>query len=463
MVYRPVPMMRFLLYALVLLSASPVTAQHALPDVLSFDFPAIHIGVAEYEEGPTGTTVFYFPEAVKGAIDVRGGAPGTVNASVLQNSYEEPLIDAVVFSGGSWYGLAAATGVANAIKERKLAEGDRDYIAGVVGAIIYDVGSRRFTRVTPDHRLGALAFHTAEPGRFPLGARGAGRFTMQGWYYGPFYLGGGDANAPAAVHSGQGGAFRQIGPTKIAVFTVVNALGAIVDREGRVVRCSRHDSSAACPPISDLIDQSLEKTVGRVAPPGGPTPNTTITLVVTNQRLDFALLRRLAVQVHTSMGRAIQPFATQHDGDVLVAVTTDEVDNPDLAAIDLGTVASELAWDAVLSSVPALPPARELASGNADPEALGQYAGTYAFPHDCHLTVSLQGDTLRASYEGAGTIYFEEGKIYTLHQAEGGSFVVGNAARDVIQFDTRGGAVTGLTLNPGPWAQSAHRIGLEQE
>lgn len=68
------------------------------------------------DEGPTGTTVFYFPDGVKGAVDIRGGAPGTVNATVLMDSYESKLLQAVVFSGGSWYGLSAATGVANGIR-----------------------------------------------------------------------------------------------------------------------------------------------------------------------------------------------------------------------------------------------------------------------------------------------------------------------------------------------------------
>lgn len=58
----------------------------------------------------------------------------------------------------------------------------------------------------------------------------------------------------------------------------------------------------------------------------GPTANTTLTLVVTYQKMPFWALQRLAAQVHGSMNRAIQPFATEDDGDVLYAVTTDEVE-----------------------------------------------------------------------------------------------------------------------------------------
>jgi L-aminopeptidase/D-esterase-like protein len=74
--------------------------------------------------------------------------------------------------------------------------------------------------------------------------------------------------------------------------------------------------------------------------------------VVTNHRLDPRSLRQLAVQVHASLARSIQPFHALVDGDVLCAVTTNEVENEDLTATSLGVVVSELAWDAVLASVP---------------------------------------------------------------------------------------------------------------
>ena len=70
---------------------------------LTFDFPGVKVGVAEYEEGPTGTTVLYFPTPVVAAVDVRGGAPGTVNTDVLRLAYDDPVVNAIVLSGGSAY------------------------------------------------------------------------------------------------------------------------------------------------------------------------------------------------------------------------------------------------------------------------------------------------------------------------------------------------------------------------
>ena len=429
-------------------SSEPVPKVDKDGPSLRFDFPGMSVGIAEYEEGPTGTTVFYFPNGVKGAVDVRGGAPGTVNATALMNSYESKMMQAVVFSGGSWYGLSAATGVANGIKELKQQEGNVDFIAGVVAAIIYDVGGRRYSRVTPDDRLGKAALRAAEPGWFPLGARGAGRFAMQGVYY----LRGQGADKYADwPHSGQGGAFRTIGPTKIGVFTVVNALGTIVDRSGRVVRCKRNTSQAACPLISEKLG-SFPPIGGRSeSKTSGPTSNTTLTLVVTNQKLPYWALHRLAIQVHGSMNRGIQPFATEQDGDVLYAVTTDEIENPALSPLDLGVIASELAWDAILSSVPSVPDAPVFSKMKPTADELKKYVGTYEFFGGNKLTIGVEQANLTATFKGNGRIYFDNDRKYQLSPAQNGLFVIDSAARDVLRFEGSDGVITGLTMNPGPW------------
>ncbi len=82
------------------------------------------------------------------------------------------------------------------------------------------------------------------------------------------------------------------------------------------------------------------------------TESTTLTLVATNRVLDQIQLDRLAIETHSSMARAVQPLHTSRDGDMLFAVTTADchADEPSLA--DLSVYASELAWDAVLSSIP---------------------------------------------------------------------------------------------------------------
>lgn len=452
--------------------------------VLEFDFPEVHVGVAEYAEGPTGTTVFHFPGRVKAAVDQRGGAPGTIQTDILRHGYDVKLVDAIAFSGGSAYGLAAAAGVAAEIKSRRQDPTAWDSIAVVPGAIIFDLFGRRFNGITPDEALGRAALGAARPGVFPTGARGAGRFAMQGSYFGP------------RSYSGQGAAFRQVGPTKIAVFTVVNARGTIVDRRGRVVRCGNDPARTDCGTIGEAFERAFEAMERADGPAGGgaasryagrdparyaarvqgagadrgqgggadrgsergPTRNTTLTLVVTNQRLPDWALRRMATHVHSSMGRAIQPFHTENDGDVLFAATTDQVTNPDLSPEAVYTLAADVAWDAVLASVPPLEPwPRETVE--LDPGGLDVLAGRYDLGTGAVLTIRREGSGLVAEATGAKDVYgFALGEPEPLVPTSEVDFLSRNARGDRLRFEVEGGRAAGLILNPGHWGLPARRL-----
>jgi L-aminopeptidase/D-esterase-like protein len=292
---------------------------------LTFDFAGLEIGVAEYDQGPTGCTVFLFPQGAATSIDVRGGSPGLIG------NYE--WNHAICLAGGSLYGLEATVGVTAELFARRDYSTHWDNFALASGAIIYDYG-RRETSIYPDKALGRAAVRAARPGVFPLGARGAGRSAgCGGWF---------DKREPC----GQGGAFRQVGSTKVAVFCVVNALGVIVDRQGQVVRGNRDPATGQREQYRDELDRRIAGQISATPPHG----NTTLTVVVTNQKLGSVPLRQLARQVHSSMAHAIQPFHTSFDGDVLYAVTTNEVESAQLDDMLLGMLASDLAWEAVLSS-----------------------------------------------------------------------------------------------------------------
>jgi 6-aminohexanoate-oligomer endohydrolase len=326
------------------LSLTPIT-EFGGPQ-LEFDFPALLIGVAEYDEGPTGCTVFHFPRTAQAAVDVRGGAHGTLLTD------ERDRVSAICLAGGSLMGLETATGVtAELFAQRGYATGWTD-IPLVSAGIIFDYNLRRQSSVYPDKELGRAALRSAREGWFPLGARGAGRSATvgKGLQWTTQYKG---------EAGGQGAAFASIGPTRIAVFTVVNAIGAVVDREGKVVRGNYDAETGRRVHYAEGLRERI--TAGEHAQPEPPLPeggSTTLTVVVTNQRLTAEkgqpwAVKQLARSVHSSMWRALQPFHTIYDGDVLWAVTTGEVDNPLLDDIAIAGIASELAWDAVLSSVPA--------------------------------------------------------------------------------------------------------------
>ncbi|MDY6946408.1 MAG: P1 family peptidase [Pseudomonadota bacterium] len=412
---------------------------------LEFDWPLLQIGTGEYAEGPTGVTVFRFGRRVLGAVDVRGGGPGTVNTDYLRLGYALPEVDTVVFSGGSWYGLESTTAAATALKDDGERSGHWDNISLAVGAIIYDFGDRRLNEIYPDKRLAQAALRAAQPGVFPLGAQGAGRSARTGQFFG--------CNA----HSGQGGAYRQVGPVKIAAFTVVNAFGVVTDRAGKVVACN---PGAGWPqPLrpADLLGGMPDSRKPGWQPPKEAGRNTTISLVVVNQALEPALLQRIAVQVHTSMARGLQPFATEYDGDVLYAISTAEVDEKTpgaLASVDLGVIASEVMWDAILASVPeqprALQPNKRFKVAAAD---LAKYQGEYQFSEWVSVRVSEQGGRLVAQATGARDAFaIKKQEPVELQPVAQGEFVVPGRYPLNVRF-----ADHKLILNPGHWQQSASK------
>ncbi|MCW8126944.1 P1 family peptidase [Microbulbifer halophilus] len=422
---------------------------------LEFDWPILHVGTGEYPAGPTGVTVFHFQRKVLAAVDVSGGAPGTVNAEFLKLGYDLPELDSVVFSGGSWYGLETATAVATALKDDGIRDGyafgENPNIALSVGSIVYDFGSRRLNEIYPDKRLAQAAFRAAEPGWFPQGAAGAGRMTLSGVFFG--------CNA----HSGQGGAFRQLGDLKVAVFTVVNSLGVITDREGNTVACYPGENWPEDLRTADLMQDfpssRAEGWAGVSADDRNKNHNTTVSLVVVNQKLPHAQLERLAKQVHASMSRGIQPFATQFDGDVLYAVSTGELEataDDAMSSADLGAVASEVMWDAILSSVPeqpqVVPAAEDVAVSAKD---LRRYSGDYRFSRFVTLRVERRGDRLFARSIGERDTYsIGRDKAVELQPVSPTRFTVPGRFPLVLDFSRE----DQLLANPGKWQQLGSKI-----
>jgi L-aminopeptidase/D-esterase-like protein len=296
---------------------------------LTFDLPGLEIGVAEYPEGPTGCTVFSLPAGAALAVDVRGGSPSVVG--------DLGWTHAICLTGGSIYGLEAVAGVGAELLAQRGYDPSWDKIALTAGAVIYDYGARANT-IHPDTALGRAAVRMARPGHFPLGPRGAGCSATAGK----------GLSLQRGEAAGQGGAFRQIGETRIAVFTVVNAIGVIVDRQGTVVRGGLDRRTGV---RQSLVEEAEQVLAGQEEIPAPRRAgNTTLTVVVTDRRLGHRELQQLGRQVHSSMARAIQPFHTLYDGDVLFAATTAEVNDDRVNEGVLGVIASELAWDAVLAS-----------------------------------------------------------------------------------------------------------------
>jgi hypothetical protein len=235
------------------------------------------------------------------------------------------------------------------------------------------------------------------------------------------------------------------------VFTVVNAVGTVVNRDGQVVRC-QGSNSEECGAVKELLARRLESLEAKAeGQSSGLTRNTTITLVVTNQKLSYWALKRLAMQVHTSMARAIQPFHTQTDGDTLFAASTNAIGNEKLSERDLAVLASETAWDAVLNSVPELDSASERPYVEIDPAAASRVTGQYRFGAGAELAVEASERRVFVTGTGTRTIYgFEPGQRVEIFPVSEFEFRRKSPNSPRLKFDLDpSGAV--LIINPGHW------------
>lgn len=410
---------------------------------LQLNWPMLRIGTAEYAEGPTGVTVFAFEKPVLATVDVRG-EPATANTDWLRLGRDRATVSAIVFAGGSFYGLEATTAVATAMKDDQARSGALGDVAHVAGAIIYDLGDRRLNEIYPDKRLAQAAYRAAKSGAFRVGSAGAGRMAKTGMIFG--------LNA----HSGQGGAYYEQGDLKVAAFTVNNALGAVTDRNGQIASGYFDPSWPKAMQTATLLQSVRDKWV---TGPGTtkPSANTTISLVVVNQKLNFGDLQRLAIQVHTSMSRGLQPYATEYDGDVLFAVSTGEVDLPADPKVRqanitlLPIIASELMWDAILSSVPKQPPLpKAIATSSPLP---AKYAGKYRFSRFVTVDISTKDGKLFAQATGERDAYAigRDKPVELAPVSESlDRFTLKETARYPLILDFSTGT---LVINPGLWAQ----------
>jgi L-aminopeptidase/D-esterase-like protein len=273
------------------------------------------------EEAKTGCTVILAPHGAVGSYDIRGSSPSTRELAHLHPDTKLAEVNAVVLSGGSAYGLAASDGVMEWLEER-----NHGYItpAGVVpivaSAVIFDLGTGRGD-VRPDRAAGlracAAASETAPGGRVGVGA-GA---TVGKW-------GGFDAAAPGGLGFG---AASEDG-LEVRALAVANAVGDVVDGEGRVIAGTSN-------PFASM----------RRPPPIAPS-GTVLACVTTSSRVGKRGCRWLAARGADGITVAIRPAHTRYDGDVVFALAAPPSGAPEIESNDLD-VLGHLATTAVAGAV----------------------------------------------------------------------------------------------------------------
>ena len=268
----------------------------------------------------TGTTVVLPPAGTVGGVDVRGGGPGTRETDLLAPVNMVDRVDAVVLTGGSAYGLAAADGAMTWLEERQrgFAVGEEpDRVVPIVpAAVLFDLGAGGRFRNRPDASFGYRAAGRARSRPVEQGTVGAGT----GAHLGPV-LKGGIGSASVVLDNG----------ITVGALVAMNSSGLTFDPTTGELWSARD----GLPGEFDHVHPPAPAEVAafRALQPVGPAAdaplNTTLVVVATDARLDKPECTRLAGSAHDGMARAIRPIHLYHDGDVAFALATGAVELPD--------------------------------------------------------------------------------------------------------------------------------------
>ncbi|MFI7289746.1 P1 family peptidase [Streptomyces anulatus] len=292
------------------------------------DVAGIRVGHAEVAGAGalSGTTVVLAPEGgAVAAVDVRGGGPGTRETDALDPRNLVQRVDAVVLTGGSAYGLDAASGVMAWLEEQgrgvRVGAEPTQVVPVVPAAALFDLGRGGDWRARPDASTGRAAVEAAaatglgEP--VAEGGVGAGTGAVAG------QLRGGIGTASARLASG----------VTVAALVAVNAAGSVVDPRTGVLF---GEYGAGEPPAhpSTEVHAAAERRLARereateAAGGGAPPFNTTIAVVATDADLTRAQAQKLAGTAHDGLARAVRPVHLLTDGDTVFTLATGQVRVP---------------------------------------------------------------------------------------------------------------------------------------
>ena len=301
---------------------------------------------------PTGCSVVLCPQGAVCGVDVRGGAPGTRETDLLRSENLVDRVHAVLLTGGSAFGLDAASGVMRWLDERGHGlEVGPARVPIVPAAVLFDlwVGD---PRIRPDAAAGHAACEAASRQPPAQGNVGAGAGATVGKLFG----------LQRAMRGGLGTASLRVGGITVAAMVAVNAVGDVIGEGGQVLAGARSEDG-----------RGLAGTTAALASGRGPGrwmtelrgTATTIGVVATDAQLTKAQANKLASLAHHGLSRSVDPL-TLHDGDTLFALATGECGRTaDLGA--LGALAAEVTARAVRNGVwmatglrePDLPAARD--------------------------------------------------------------------------------------------------------
>ncbi|NLW21939.1 MAG: P1 family peptidase [Tissierellia bacterium] len=281
-----------------------------MKEILFTDIEGIKVGHAQDLEAGTGCTVIICEEGAVAGVDVRGGSPGTRETDLLNPQNQVDRIHAVLLTGGSAFGLDAASGVMKYLEERDIGfDVQVTKVPIVCGAVLFDLVVGDY-RVRPNLEMGYRACANARDDYIERGNVGAGTGASVGKFLG----------IGRAMKGGLGSFGYQVGDLKVAAIVAVNALGDIIDPDTGEL-------------LAGLLDEKGERLIGteRVMAELYQEKrnvfrgNTTIGVIATNGIFTKGEANKLASMAHNGYARAIRPAHTIFDGDTIFTMATARV------------------------------------------------------------------------------------------------------------------------------------------
>ena len=275
------------------------------------DVPGLQVGHFTLSERLTGCSVVLAPEGAVGAVDVRGAAPGTRETDLLDPANLVDKVHAVLLSGGSAFGLDAASGVVRWLEEHDIGfETGYGRVPIVPAAVLFDLPLARpgdDPKARPQAEAGYAACQAASAAQPAAGNVGAGAGACVGKLFG----------LDRCMKGGIGNASVRVGPWVVGALVACNAVGDVIDpASGQVLAGARTADGTG------LLDSQRALLAGERGKRPLPGTNTTIGVVATNATLTKAQAKRLAMSAHDGLARSIRPAHTPLDGDTLFALAT---------------------------------------------------------------------------------------------------------------------------------------------
>ncbi len=269
--------------------------------------PGLSVGHASDSSAATGCTVVLGP--FRASVDVRGLASGTRQLDSLSPNHLADRADAILLTGGSAYGLAAADGVAHWLEERGGGfSTDAGRVAIVPSAVIFDLGVGAADR-RPDAAMGRTACESASRELVAEGRVGAGTGASVGKLLG----------RDRAMPGGLGSFATELDEHVVGALVVVNAFGDVLDARGEIIAGARDERGQFVDTAAYLREHGAP---ARFEP--RPGSSTTLGVVATDCALSRVDLQTVARQAMNAIARRISPACTPFDGDLVFACSTAE-------------------------------------------------------------------------------------------------------------------------------------------